>query len=284
MGRLKLLGEQEGGGTADHSALSNLDYAQSGHTGFVPSQGEALIDILRLNQNLIRDSGGNDRLQLATSTPHLTLRGDVAMSERLRVGATGAVFTANRFFSVDPGIRTLTGTSVALLHANSQGVTIDDSRNLYALAANAFYNITAGKTGWCYGLSFSGIKGNAGTASRFYGASMTLMSYIGATGAITDARGLEATALWLSEKPSTARGIYIGNFAAAGVTTAEGLKIEDQTGASTNRLLELGPATPYLRLVGGGDPPADKSNLYLKFGSTLYRVVKSGSYMTLEAA
>ena len=47
---------------------------------------------------------------------------------------------------------------------------------------------------------------------------------------------------------------------------------------------ELGPTTPYLRLLGGADPPTDKSNLYLKFGSTLYRVVKSGSYMTLEAA
>lgn len=78
-------------------------------------------------------------------------------------------------------------------------------------------------------------------------------------------------------------GVDIEDQGGSGVGTAYGLRILDQT-ASTVRLLELGPTTPYLRLLGGADPPTDKSNLYLKFGSTLYRVVKSGDYMALEAA
>jgi hypothetical protein len=35
---------------------------------------------------------------------------------------------------------------------------------------------------------------------------------------------------------------------------------------TTVRLLELGPATPYLRLVGGAAPAANCTNLYLAEG------------------
>ncbi len=270
MGRLKLLGEQEGGGTDDHSTLSNLDYAQSGHTGFVPSQGEALIDILRLNQNLIRDSGGNDRVTLSPASPHLTLTGDVKITGN--VGVAGIAPSAGVALNLTP-MPTPTYSSWT------------------AFRGNPVIGYPSGATsGNIYGLDFVCSVGRGGPGSVLtkltaIQARIALISY---TGAVTLGRGLYINFPYISggtPSMTTWEAIHVERCTRAQIGDAYGLYIEDITNNSGfSRLLEIGPDTPYLRLVGGGDPPADKSNLYLKFGSTLYRVVKSGSYMTLEAA
>jgi len=279
MGRLKLFGEPEGDGTTDHSALSNLGYAQSGHTGFVPSQGEALIQILRLTQNIVRDSEGTDRLQLAAASPHVTLMGDA------RVTGTG-------LFGPWPpalgGAHVRAGGDIALhpavaLYGNVRGTRVDGiqlTAGVYGGAIGAGTPTAA----YVYGLFFQATHDNPGPCGRVACVYVMPVSGVAGTGALTESAGLYVEAAsWGGSKPATSRGVYVAQQGGAGVITAYGLQIVDQT-ATTVRLLEVGPPTPYLRLLGGGDPPADKSNLYLKFGSALYRVVKTGTSMTLETA
>jgi hypothetical protein len=66
-------------------------------------------------------------------------------------------------------------------------------------------------------------------------------------------------------KPTTFYGLLVHGH--AGMNTVYGVRVEDFTG-TTIRLLEIGPATPYLRLVGGAAPAANQTNLYLAEGVT----------------
>jgi hypothetical protein len=270
MSRLKLFGEREGGGAGDHSALSNLGYAQSGHTGFVPSQGEALIEILRLTQNLIRDSGGNNRITLSTASPHVTLGGDVKISGNLGIAGT-APYAAY-------------GVAVIPSPAPELSAWI-------GVFGNPQIKIPAGSTGGgIAGLDFtcSINQGGSGTVLPYLTGTRTRVASIFYTGTVTDARGVHIPYPWFSfgsPSFSTWTALYVEACTRSEIVDAYGLRIGDITNNSGfTRLLEIGPATPYLRLAGGVNPPTDKSNLYLKFGSTLYRVVKSGNYVTLEAA
>ena len=284
MGRLKLFGEPEGGGTDDHSALSNLDYAQSGHSGFVPSQGVALIDILRLNQNVIQDSGGNDRITLSTASPHITLANEVKLGTRFGLGADPQTYTG---FVCNPSI---SGDQNLKVIAMSPSLTLTGgSRGVYGLQGQAVANLYSEATATeMAGLYFTALAANAGTAQKLYAlwARIGLQLYSGSAPQVWTAMFRQPMFL-ISTYPSQVVGVEIQNMGGYSGTSydAIGLRIDDQTVVTGNKyLIEAGPSTPYLRLLGGGDPPADKSNLYLKFGSTLYRVVKSGNYVTLEAA
>jgi len=285
MSRLKLFGEgQPEGGTTDHSALANLGYAQSGHTGFVPSQGVALIDILRLNQNVIRDSGGNDRITLSTASPHLTLSDEVRIGTRFGLGADPTTYTG---FVCSPSISG--DQNLKVITMNPSLALTGSARSIHALEGQAIANIYSGATAIeMAGLYFTALAANAGTAQRLYAlwARAGLQSYSGPAPQIWGAM-IRSPMLMFSTYPTDAIGLAIEDmgYYSGATHNAIGLKIGDQTAVTGNKyLIEAGPSTPYLRLVGGGDPPANKSNLYLKFGSTLYRVVKSGNYMTLEAA
>jgi hypothetical protein len=249
MSRLKLFGEgQPQGGTTNHAALANLGYAQSGHTGFVPSQGEALIEILRC-------------------------------TTRASVGSGAAPSTA-RLLNV---IGTLDAHPASAIYALVYGNATAGPQFVYGLSGGAIGQGTP-STSYVYGLYFFAQHDSPSICYQLGGILIQQQSGASGTGALTAARGIYVpSAYWASSKPTIVYGLDIRDQGGSGVGTAYGLHILDQT-ASTVRLLELGPSTPYLRLLGGGNPPTDKSNLYLKFGSTLYRVVKSGDYMTLEAA
>ena len=249
MGRLKLFGEgQPQGGTADHSALANLSYAQSGHTGFVPSQGEALIEILHC-------------------------------STRASIGS-GATPSTARLLNIIGALDSHPATAIyALIYGNRAA----GPQFTYGLSGGARGQGTPSAS-FVYGLYFFAQHDSPSTCYQLGGILLQQQSGASGSGALTVGRCIYLSAgYWGGSKPTTAYGIDIENQGHADVSLAYGLRIHDQT-ASTVRLLELGPSTPYLRLLGGGNPPTDKSNLYLKFGSTLYRVVKSGDYMTLEAA
>jgi len=284
MGRLKLFGEPEGDGTNDHSALSNLGYAQSGHSGFVPSQGEALIDILRLNQNVIRDSGGTDRITLSTASPHLTLSDEVRIGTRLGVGADP---------QMDVGLRVAPtmerSGNITVLGCNPTVRMTGGIGNIYAIQGMSTALVYSGASAsMIAGLYYTAAGSSAGTIASIYALWVRagLSQYTGPAPTLWAGK-FRSPMLFFSTYPTTVYGIEIDDqgYYAAGTHNAIGLKIGDQTAVTGNKyLIEAGPSTPYLRLVGGGDPPADKSNLYLKFGSTLYRVVKTGTSMTLEAA
>jgi len=279
MGRLKLFGEPEGDGTNDHSALSNLGYAQSGHTGFVPSQGEALIEILRLTQNIIRDSEGTNRLTFAPTSPHITLAGDLRVTQNARFGAETSPYTA-----IVSAVGSLDTQIASALYGLMRGTGGADNNQVTAGLYGGAVAEGTPVAAFVFGLYFSALHATPSLCGQLAGIYVTMGSYAAGTGALTIARGLHiAAAGWAGSKPTTVCGIDVEQQGGSGAGTAYGLRMADQT-AATVRLLELGPATPYLRLLGGGNPPADKSNLYLKFGSTLYRVVKTGTSMTLEAA
>ena len=286
MGRLRLLGEQEGGGTADHSALSNLGYFQSGHTGFVPSQGEALIDILRLNQNLIRDSEGNDRLQLATSSPHVRARGDFCVDGLMALGRNPDPYTG---LYVNTSLTNAVGGNVAAFKPGILSQTGGTSKFWRGLFGEATLQVASGASASVRILQFMMAVIGAGDILNTRGVDVATQLFM-YSGAAFPIYGIYLTEpfLFSATAPTDDYGFYMPDHGAslgAVATNIFGIRIEDQTTVSGNiRLLELGPSTPYLRLVGGSNPPANKSNLYLKFGSTLYQVVKSGNYMTLEAA
>lgn len=278
MSRLRLLGEPEGGGTDDHSALSNLVYVQSGHTGFVPSQGEALIDILRLNQNLIRDSGGNDRITLSPASPHVAISGDLRVPQHAAFG--GAAVSSQRLLNIDGNVPVHPAIALYSRVFGTSPSTLQLTMGLCGAATAQGTPLMA----FVYGLYYYAGHETPSPCNTLCSIYSVVQSGVSGTGALSAAYGLLlGTAGWLGSKPSVVTAIQIEQQGGAGVSMAYGLRIVDQAAASV-RLLELGPITPYLRLLGGGDPPANKSNLYLKFGSTLYRVVKTGNYMSLEAA
>ena len=279
MNRLKLFGEPAGGGTDDHSALSNLGYAQSGHTGFVPSQGEALIDILRLNQNLIRDSGGNDRITLSPASPHVAISGDLKVSQHGAFGADASVVSGK---ILNLGGAVAAHPAVAL-YSRVFGEATSGLQLTMGIGGGA-----AGRgaplIAMVYGLNFYASHETPSPCATLCSTYTVMQSGAQGTGSLSTAIAtLLGPANWLGAKPNVVAGIQIDQQGGTGVGTAYGLRIIDQT-AAVVRLLEMGPTSPYLRLLGGGDPPANKSNLYLKFGSTLYRLTKSGDSVTLEAA
>ena len=282
MGRLRLLGEQEGGGVDDHSALSNLDYAQSGHTGFVPSQGEALIDILRLNQNLIRDSGGNDRITLSTASPHISLTGD------LRLNGWAAIRSApapNQLLTLNPS-ETWTGASVYMIRAQPAG-TIDANINLFALSLSATPAVATGRTvNEMKGIASALVPAPSGTISNLGAVEAALATFGGFGGAITTARFFNAypAALgWWSIRPSTVVILDASDIGHASISNVYGIRIPNLSGV-TVRLLELGPPTPYLRLEGGAAPSGNDSKLVLNFGGTLYRLTRDPATGAVQTA
>ena len=253
MGRLRLFGEPEGGGTDDHSALSNLDYAHSGHSGFVPSQGEALVEILRV-------------------TSHM---------------AVACLPAADVFLRVEPSGQNLANKTLAKVQAMSATM---GSGTFRALTGTVPVSIGSGAAANLRALEFAvAAAAGGGGATADMRCMYNQLQVIAFSGSV-----LQMVNYWLrqpvmfggSPSVSLVRGIYIENQGGySAISDVESLKIEDITSNTGHKyLIEAGPSTPYLRLVGGGDPPANKSNLYLKFGSTLYRVVKSGDYMTLETA
>jgi hypothetical protein len=249
MARLKLFGEdQPQGGTTNHAALANLGYAESGHTGFVPSQGEALIEILRC-------------------------------STYASIGS-GAIPNAGRLLNI---IGTLDTHPAVGVYNLVYGNRAAGPQFTYGLSGGAIGQGTPSAS-YVYGLYFFAQHDSSSICYHLGGILIQQQSGASGIGALAIARGIYVPpAYWAGSKPTTVYGLDIEDQGGSGVGTAYGVRIADQT-ASTVRLLELGPSTPYLRLLGGADPPTDKSNLYLKFGSTLYRVVKLGNYMALEAA
>lgn len=256
MGTLKLFGEPPGAGSgsvSDHAALTNLDYAHSGHSGFVPSQGQAIVDTLRVNERL-------------------ALGVDPSPSTGFACRPTISAAADMKAMDLTPSITLESGT-----------------RQIWALTGQANANISPGATvSLMSGLDFVALAAGAGRMQLMYGIRIRagLFVYTGDAPTIWG-QLIRSPMLLMSTFPSRVIGLDIENMCGISETAYEaiGLRIADQTITTGNKfLIEAGPATPYLRLTGGGNPPENKSNLYLKFGSTLYRVVKTGTSMTLEAA
>jgi len=90
-------------------------------------------------------------------------------------------------------------------------------------------------------------------------------------GTITAARGLHIAAPFGGVQDGTIPtlvGVDIENMGLATAADVYALRIADITAGTNKYLMEIGPATPYLRLLGGAAPAANCTNLYLAEGVT----------------
>jgi len=293
MGQLRLLGEPAG--SDDHAALANLAFAQAGHTGFVAAAGLAggqtiiggvaagenltlqstahaargvvqVIDALRLISGLIQDSTGNVRLALATASPNVTLTGDLRVTQRSAFA--DATPDQGKLLNV---IGTLSTHPANAIYAQVYGNRAAGPQFTYGLAGAAVAQGTP-SAAYVYGLYLYAKHDTPSPCLQLGGILVQQQSGAPGTGALTLAKGLYIqAAYWGGSKPASVYGVDIEDQGGSGTGTAYGLRCADQT-ATTVRLLELGPATPYLRLVGGTVPGANLTNLYLNEGGTLRRV------------
>jgi hypothetical protein len=293
MGDLRLLGEPAG--CRDHAALANLAFSQAGHTGFVAAAGlaggQSIIggiaageslslqstthatrgyvraqDDLQLLSNIIRDAAANQRLALAATSPHITLSGDLRVTQHSAFA--GAAIAQGQLVSV---IGTLSTHPANALYASITGNRAAGPQFTYGICGGASGQGTPSAS-YVYGLYFYAQHASTSPCFQVGGILIQQQSAPSGTGALTAARGLLVSAsYWGGSKPASVYGVDIEDQGAAGVGTAYGIRILDQT-ATTVRLLELGPPTPYLRLVGGAVPGANLTNLYLNEGGVLRRV------------
>jgi len=293
MGQLPLLGEPAG--CSDHAALANLAFPQAGHTGFVAAAGlaggQTIIggiaagenlslqstahatrgyvraqDDLQLLSNIIRDSAANQRVALAAASPHVTLTGDLRVTQRSAFA--DAVPNQGRLVSV---VGTLSTHPANAIYAQVYGNRSSGPQFTYGLNGGAVSQGTPSAS-YVWGLYFFAQHDSSSPCSQLGGILIQQQSGASGTGAISAARGLFVSAgYWGGSKPASVYGVDIEDQGASGVGTAYGLRILDQT-ATTVRLLELGPTTPYLRLVGGATPAVNLTNLYLNEGGALRRV------------
>jgi hypothetical protein len=241
---------------SEHLTLQSTAHATR---GYVRAQ-----DDLQLLTNCLRDSGGNQRVKLKTSSPHVSITGD------LDVGGSGAFGSlaapdASRLIYAYGEVATHPGTAG---NFTIQGTKVSGAQFIYGLAGAALAMGTP-TIAYAYGLFFYTQHNTPSPCGQLVGIYHQLQSGAAGSGALTLAKGLWLyAASWSGSKPATVYGIDIEEHGGAGVTMAYGLHLTDQT-ATTVRLLEIGPGTPYLRLIGGAAPAANLTNLYLNEGGTL---------------
>jgi len=301
MGQLQLLGEPPA--SNDHAALANLAFPQAGHTGFVAAAGLTggqtiiggtapgehlslqstahaargvvqVIDSLRLVSGLIQDSGGATRITLAAASPHIALSGYIRAGDRLSVATdpdSAAGLKCSPTLSAAAGsLYVINGTP------GSCQFTGPGLGTFYGFYASATASVQSAATASLYGLQFTAGGGGAGTLQSLYGCwtRLGLFSYSGASAPNLWSFYARQPIVMASTYPANATGMEIENMGGYNAAyNAIGIKIADQTQVTGNKyLIEAGPATPYLRLVGGGPPGAGLTNLHLNEGGTLRRV------------
>ncbi|MBA7613436.1 hypothetical protein ES703_20685 [subsurface metagenome] len=239
-----------GRGSGEHVTLQSTAHATR---GYVRAQ-----DDLQLLSNILRDSGGNNRLELATASPHLTLTGDAKLKGNIAVA--GGNVSATKAITIAP-TPSPSGTSYIALGGQA-----------------ALTYPSGGSGGSLWGLNFMAMVGGGGggAAMYFVGGAYARCGAMNFTGSIAGMYGLQVPVPFImGGAPSIAtwRALAVDPCGMFQIVDAYGLQVGDITGNSGfRRLLEVGPSTPYLRVVGGAAPAAGLSNLYLNVGGTLYQV------------
>lgn len=251
---------------SEHLTLQSTAHATR---GYVRAQ-----DDLQLLSNIIRDSGGNARLTLATASPHVTLGEEVRIGARLGIGVNPS---ANVGLACQPPI-TGTGDMTAMA-LNPTFYLTSGLGSIYGIMGQATVSQSAGTfSSIVAGLYFTALVSGPGTAVDLYAAWIRAAEQV-YTGPASNVWGLKVRSplLFFSTYPTVVYGVDIEDQGAYANATQDaiGLKIADQTLTSGNKyLIEAGPATPYLRLVGGANPAANESNLSLKLGAALKQITE----------
>lgn len=228
----------------------------------------------------IKDSGGTDRIVLATSSPHVTLKNNVQVDGVM--GLKGTVPSERELLKISPTMATPAGDHLTLidmqpiLTLNASAMTITGVVGVPAVRPDGSYSSVimrglyfAGSiidtdmsndtvdvtemTGLFAGVSVIGLTaGNTLTVGVLRGLYVTLAaSYAAASGGVNNARGIE-----LSDPNSTK------------IVNYTGIKIDDENAATGNiYLLEIGPTVPYLRCLGGMGAVLNQTALYIAHGN-----------------
>ncbi|MGD0205894.1 MAG: hypothetical protein ABSB57_05610 [Dehalococcoidia bacterium] len=259
MSRLKLFGEPQGGGTDDHSALTNLDYAKAGHTGFLSLGTPQTVTAEKIIDSAVGlrfGHAGGPLLQSAASGDDLALTGDLAISGS--IGLPNLV--AGRVVNLQKTV------SVGVIPCGIAIILTADANGPIGVYGGATYT-GSGANRSAKGLDFQATSNTSAAMNQLTGLNMQVnMQSSGNVGTVCG--GVIQKSYSGTGRPTTSKGLYIGDFGSSGAATAIGLHIYDQAGAANNYLIEAGPAAPYLRLLGGASPGPNQTNLYLAEGAT----------------
>lgn len=262
-----------GAAASEHLTLQSTAHATR---GYVRAQ-----DDLQLLSNIIRDSGGTNRLELATASPHALFTGNPRIDGWAAIRSAPA---ANSLLTLAPS-ETWTGTTVYMIQAAPQG-TIDANLSFYALSLSGLPAVASGRTvAQMVGIASLFVPNVSGTVSNLTAIEGALGWY-GGTGAITTARAVYANRFslgWFTKRPGVSVAYDAADVGHASLATVYGLRIPNQTGI-VSRLLELGPATPYSRVEGGSAPTGVNSKVIHNFGGTLYRLTRNAGTGAVETA
>jgi hypothetical protein len=234
----------------------------------------AYEDLKILSLDAERAAGSRARLALAAS-PHHILEDDVRVQKHL-----GVNYDPNSLIYIlarDPtmGVSQKAGLIVDLGGSSTVGVGY-----LLGVAGRAIWGNAAGPFRVA-GLDY--IAGAAGNAPRVISEVMGVRAQLylyswpaPADYTITDGVAYYAVDPFIfgsEPKEITAYHSFYGEpVADPNIVDAYGFHHDDITQTSgVKRLLELGPATPYMRVQGGSDAPLGDTNLSLKYGANLHR-------------
>ncbi len=258
-----LLAGRSGGQTliGGSAASENLTLQSTAHAtrGYVRAQ-----DDLQLLSDILRDSGGNERLTLATSSPHLKATGEAQVTDRLGIAvAPDADYLVRIVDDRAAGSYTSygIGLDVGAAPTNTFGTVV----GVFGFARHK----GSGTLGTVRGLDFQAVIDSAATASNMIADGVRMR-------AVTPSSGPASIAVIVGANigcspymaVSTVNGVQVANSGGGSVTTVHGVKIEDQTQGTNRRCLEVGPTTPYLRVLGGFSAAANQTPLYISEGAT----------------
>jgi hypothetical protein len=257
-----------GGGTTDHALLTHLAYADAAHTGFCSLATAQTLTAEKLIDQAVALRFGHasgPTLQGPATDNVLTLTG------RLKIApdspASGIVL------EIAP-TGTPTGTSIKNLAVSNTLTALTAGTDYYGFYVVPNIAIPAAST-TCdlFGLWFQGFvkAGGAGTVVPNLVGGLFRTGTFAYNGTITSARCLEADPFhqsYASALITTTWGLRINGPGYSCMQDVYGIQCTDFT-APTGfiRLLELGPSTPYLRVVGGAPAGANQTNLWLSEGA-----------------
>lgn len=265
-------------GTRDHHLATGL--LDDDHTQYAlllgRSGGQTLYGGTAYGHQLglaSRRGAASGILALQEASPQLALTGGLDVSGHIAAGSLASI-NATRALNVEAS---LAGTQAIALYGKVIGAQAAGSAITMGVAGGATAQGTPALA-FAYGLYFFAAHNTPSGCYSVTPIYLSMQSGASGSGALQFATGLLITgAVWNGSKPGTATGVDVLNQGAAAVTTAYAFRARDQIG-TTVRLLELGPTTPYLRVLGGGDPAANQSNLYLKMGATLKQVSEGAAH------
>ena len=227
-----------GGGVTDHGALTGRD--QEDHSKYGPlAQANAWAALQTFNAGLrlaasqvIEDSGGTGRILLTTSSPHLTLTGDVKISARLALN--------NQAVSVNTDFYTGNGAKGIGILVDRGGLTSGaNALDFIGLSGRAATIAGGTHTGRVVGLEYFAFSSdNRVSPASEITAILGIISAFRATNvraSIQRGIRLRAQPIFSGTMAVDCRGVEVEDptDGQAGVTIAYGLKIDDILGATT---------------------------------------------------